>query len=215
MHIFLDESGDLGFDFKNKSPSKYFVITLLACSDKCAIDTFKSAVKKTLKNKINHNKKKKTDNELKANGTFYHVKKYFYKYTHDNNNWHLYSIVLNKQALLKNLDKKPDIKHLYNFMSRKIIEKVPFTNSLSRVELVVDRSKTTEEIKIFNEYLSNHLAGYLPLNAQLIIDHIHSCNNACLQAVDLFSGGIFTKYEHEDSIWYDDFCHRIKAEEQI
>lgn len=214
MHIFLDESGDLGFDFENKSPSKYFVITLLACSDKYTVDNFRSAVKKTLKNKVNHNKKK-TDNELKASKALNKTKKYFYGYIHDNNNWHLYSIVLNKQALLKSLDKKPDVKHLYNFMARKIIEKIPFDNSLPKVELVVDRSKTTKEIKIFNEYLSNHLSGYLPLNTQLIIDHIHSCSNACLQAVDLFSGGIFTKYEHEDSIWYDDFCHRIKAEEQI
>ncbi|MGD9108242.1 MAG: DUF3800 domain-containing protein [Gammaproteobacteria bacterium] len=188
MHIFLDESGDLGFDFENKSPSKYFVITLLACSDKRSVDTFRSAVKKTLKNKINYNKKKKIDNELKANKAYYSSKNYFYKYVCANENWHLYSIVLNKQALLKNLDKKPDIKQLYNFMSRKIMEKVPFDNSLAKVELIVDRSKSTKEIKIFNEYLSNHLASYLPLNSQLIIDHIHSRNNACLQAVDLFAG---------------------------
>jgi len=29
MIIYLDESGDLGFDFENKQPSRYFVITVL------------------------------------------------------------------------------------------------------------------------------------------------------------------------------------------
>jgi len=27
MYLYLDESGDLGFDFKNKKPSRFFVIT--------------------------------------------------------------------------------------------------------------------------------------------------------------------------------------------
>jgi len=34
MFIFLDESGDLGFDFENKSPSQKFVITLLVCESR-------------------------------------------------------------------------------------------------------------------------------------------------------------------------------------
>lgn len=36
MIIYLDESGDLGFDFTNKKPSKKFVIILLVCKDKSA-----------------------------------------------------------------------------------------------------------------------------------------------------------------------------------
>lgn len=30
--IYLNESGDLGFDFENNRPSKKFVITLLVCN---------------------------------------------------------------------------------------------------------------------------------------------------------------------------------------
>jgi hypothetical protein len=30
IFLYLDESGDLGFDFVNKRPSKYFVVTVLA-----------------------------------------------------------------------------------------------------------------------------------------------------------------------------------------
>lgn len=48
MFIFLDESGDLGFNFANKTSSHYFVITLLICHDKGTVDPFHSAIKKTL-----------------------------------------------------------------------------------------------------------------------------------------------------------------------
>jgi hypothetical protein len=30
LYLYLDESGDLGFDFVNKKPSKFFVVTILA-----------------------------------------------------------------------------------------------------------------------------------------------------------------------------------------
>jgi hypothetical protein len=30
LFLYLDESGDLGFDFVNKKPSKFFVVTILA-----------------------------------------------------------------------------------------------------------------------------------------------------------------------------------------
>jgi len=43
--IFLDESGDLGFNFKKKKTSKFFVITFLFVKDKGPIEKI---VKKTL-----------------------------------------------------------------------------------------------------------------------------------------------------------------------
>jgi len=46
--IFLDEAGDLGFDFKNKSPSTHFCITLLVCKNKHTLFKIKSAVKKNI-----------------------------------------------------------------------------------------------------------------------------------------------------------------------
>ncbi|MDP3561520.1 MAG: hypothetical protein Q8R83_05005 [Legionellaceae bacterium] len=33
MHIYLDESGDLGFEFGDKNPSSHFIITLLVCDN--------------------------------------------------------------------------------------------------------------------------------------------------------------------------------------
>lgn len=33
MYIFLDESGDLGFDFTNRRPSRFLIITMLTSSN--------------------------------------------------------------------------------------------------------------------------------------------------------------------------------------
>lgn len=47
MYIFLDESGDLGFDFSKEKTSRQFVISLLVCRDKQTQDGFRRAVERT------------------------------------------------------------------------------------------------------------------------------------------------------------------------
>ena len=70
MFIYLDESGDLGFDWTKAKTSRYFVITLLVCDGKHTQDKFRKAVRRTLKNKINHKKnKKRVVHELKGEET--------------------------------------------------------------------------------------------------------------------------------------------------
>jgi hypothetical protein len=51
MYIYLDESGDLGFDFSKTKTTKKFVITLLVCDTPMAPAIFKKAVHRTLRNK--------------------------------------------------------------------------------------------------------------------------------------------------------------------
>ena len=56
-YLYLDESGDLGFDFKFKNPSKFFTICILAFNQRDSFKTIGKAVKKTLYRKL---KKPKT-----------------------------------------------------------------------------------------------------------------------------------------------------------
>ncbi|MBI4398612.1 MAG: hypothetical protein HY586_05760 [Candidatus Omnitrophica bacterium] len=44
------------------------------------------------------------------------------------------------------------------------------------------------------------------------LSHKNSCEVKPLQAVDLFSWGIFRKYEKKDSGWYDVFAEKMKFE---
>lgn len=44
IYLYLDESGDLGFDFRKKKTSKFFIVTCLFTEDKKPIEKI---VKKT------------------------------------------------------------------------------------------------------------------------------------------------------------------------
>jgi len=54
--LYLDESGDLGFDFVNKKPSKFFTVTILAIKGPENNRLLIKAVKKTLRRKLNRRK---------------------------------------------------------------------------------------------------------------------------------------------------------------
>jgi uncharacterized protein (DUF2267 family) len=186
--IYLDESGDLGFDFSEKSPSKYLVITLLVCDNKEAINTFKVAVKRTLKNKLNRKKSKRAVAELHAAKTSLPIKQYFYRQI-KKTNWKIYTVALNKKRVYPNLTNKQGKKRLYNYLANFIIDKVDF-NDAQDVTLVVDKCKNKKEIQDFNNYVKTQLEAKLPLEIALNIYHEDSRNNAGLQAVDAFCWGI-------------------------
>ena len=59
IHLYLDESGCLGFDFSKKKTSKNFTITILATKDSNKEISF--AIKKTLKRKINYKNSKRIE----------------------------------------------------------------------------------------------------------------------------------------------------------
>jgi len=211
MYIYLDESGDLGFDFKKKKTTKKFVITLLLCRSEISRKDFQKAVRRTLK-KLNIRKtKKRTITELKGTKTAIKIKEYFFRKL-KRNDWEIYTVVLNKERVYPNLQTKAGKKKLYNFLARFILEKLPLRSVFTNVRLVVDKSKNREEIRDFNQYMENHLQGLLPLNTGFEVDHLSSENNAGLQAVDLFCWGIFRKYEFGDDDWYTVYSSKIKYE---
>lgn len=214
MIIYLDESGDLGFDFAKAHTSKKFVITLLVCKDKRTADGFRKAVRRTLKNKLNQRKSsRRVVIELKGSNTTRKIKEYFYRNLPPAG-WKLYTIILNKERVYPRLRSRPGKKKLYNFLARFILERVDMADAGPTVNLVMDRCKNTDEIKDFNAYIVNQLEALLPLNVPLYITHELSQNNPGLQAVDLFCWGLFRKYEWDDAAWYQIFNPVIAFEDE-
>lgn len=209
MIIYLDESGDLGFDFSKRKTSRKFVITVLVCDNADAIRKFRKAVRRTLKNKLNT--RRNLTNELKGTNTTQTIKEYFFRNL-TSDGWRIYAVILNKQRVYDYLRTKQGKKKLYNFLARFVLEKIDLTKAGNAVNLVVDRSKTSEEIRDFNSYVENQLQGLLPLDVPLFITHELSCNNPGLQAVDLFCWGMFRKHEKNDTRWYKVFQKAIYYE---
>lgn len=212
MIIFLDESGDLGFNFRKRKTTKKFIITLLVCNSYTVRREFTKAVRRTLRNKLNRKRKSfRHVTELKGTDTAIDIKKYFFRNI-KKNNWGVYTLTLNKIRVEHHLRTRTGKKKLYNFLARFLLEKLDLSKAQSNVELIVDRCKNKEEVRDFNQYLANQLEALLPLNTNLNISHLTSQESAGLQAVDMFSWGIFRKYENNDNEWYDVYRHKVSFE---
>jgi DNA-directed RNA polymerase subunit F len=205
LYLYLDESGDLGFDFFAKKPSKHFTVTVMLVRGMENRKKIAKAVRRTL-----HNKLAKQQTELKGSKQSIDVKRYFYRYV-ESVPFELYALTLNKRRVYDHLSQKKD--RVYNFIARKVLDVIPFTNASMRVSLVIDRSKSKKEIREFNDYLIRHLSGRIEPKIPLDIDHHLSHEDLPLQAVDLFSWGIFRKYEKDDREWFDVFKDQIKYDD--
>jgi hypothetical protein len=205
LYLYLDESGDMGFDFFAKKPSKYFTVTVMLVQGMENRKKIAKAVRRTL-----HYKLAKQQIELKGSKQSIEVKRYFYKHI-ESVPFELYALTLNKRRVYDYLSQKKD--RVYNFITRKVLDVIPFTNASTRVSLVIDRSKSKKEIREFNDYLIRHLSGRIEPKIPLDIDHHLSHEDLPLQAVDLFSWGIFRKYEKDDREWFNVFKDQIKYDD--
>lgn len=206
LYLYLDESGDLGFDFFAKKPSKFFTITVMMVQGVENNKKISKAVKRTIRKKFY----KQARTELKGTLDSIAVKKYFYKLVCDVP-FEVYALTLNKKRVYEHLTHKKE--RVYNFIARKVLDVIPFDNATSRVNLIIDKSKSKHEIREFNQYLVRQLSGKIEPKIPLDIDHHLSHEDMPLQAVDLFSWGIFRKYEKNDREWFDVFNDKVRYDD--
>lgn len=202
-YLYLDESGDLGFDFVNKNPSKFFTVTILAVRGENNRALTK-ATSMTLRRKFNIKKQKAE--ELKGSKCPLPIKKYFYKKV-QGVKFALYAITLNKIKVYEKLSQ--DKERVYNYVARLVLDQIPFNNANLRVEIIIDKSKTKKNIFEFNQYILRQIKSKFDPKVPLDISHYDSKRNFGLQAVDLFCWGIFRKYEKNDLAWHDVFVDKI------
>jgi len=213
-YLYLDESGDLGFDFVNKKPSKFFTVTILALSGIENNRKLIKAVKIVLRRKLNpHGHQKRIVSELKGARTTLEVKKYFYKQVKDIK-FGLYAITLNKQKVYERLTKQKS--RVYNFIARKVLDQIPFEkNNKERVELILDKCMSKPEIVEFNSYIRKQLEGRLNPATPFDMYHRQSHETPGLQVIDMFCWGIFQKYERKKLEWFDIFSkEKVKFDDQ-
>lgn len=212
-YLYLDESGDLGFDFVNKKPSKFFTVTILALRGLESNRRLIKAVKVTLRRKLNpRRRRKRITQELKGCDTTIEIKQYFYKQVKDIQ-FTIYTITLNKQRVYERLRREKS--RVYNFIARKVLDQIPFEkNHNERVELILDKSMSKPEILEFNSYIRKQLEGRLNPSIPFDMYHWKSHETHGLQAVDMFCWGIFQKYERRKTEWYDVFALKVQFDDQ-
>lgn len=212
-YLFLDESGDLGFDFVNKRPSRFFTICVLATSSRDSYIGIRNGVKRTLRRKINkRGKARDYKHEIKGTQTSLEAKGYFFKQV-SRLRFGIYAVTLNKRRVYDELAR--DKARVYNYISRLVLDEIPFEQADDRIQLYIDRSKGSCEIREFNDYIVRQLEGRIQPRVPLNIDHLGSHEEAALQAVDMFANGIFRKYEFGDSRWFEVFEEKVLLERQF
>jgi len=206
-YLYLDESGDLGFDFVNKKPSKFFTITILVIKGNIENRLLFKAVKKTLRRRLNpRGKRKRIVAELKGTKTTLEIKKYFYEQV-KSLNFNIYAIALNKRRLYEYLIKNKS--RVYNFIARNVLDQISFKEAKIKVELIIDKSKSKPEIVEFNGYIRRQLEAELDPKIPLNIYHFSSIESGGLQAADMFSYGIFEKHERRRMDWLNIFKEKV------
>lgn len=206
-YLYLDESGDLGFDFVNKKPSKFFTITILVIKGNVENRLLFKAVKKTLRRRLNpRGKRKRIVAELKGTKTTLEIKKYFYEQV-KSLNFNIYAIALNKRRLYEYLIKNKS--RVYNFIARNVLDQISFKEAKIKVELIIDKSKSKPEIVEFNSYIRRQLEAELDPKIPLNIYHFSSIESGGLQAADMFSYGIFEKHERRRMDWLNIFKEKV------
>lgn len=210
-YLYLDESGDLGHYRESPGASKHFVITVLEVTngqDKKAIE---KAVERTLKNKLHKRRssKKSLITELKATNTTFAVKQHFYRQV-EKIPFRLHAVILDKTRFGNHLQFNHN--RIYRFITHLVIKSLPLEAAMSRALFVLDQRMGGAAVQEFNKLLRLQIESQLPPQVALFIDHRNSNAMRPLQAVDLFSWGIYRKYEAGDTEWYDVFREKIKFE---
>jgi len=201
--MFLDESGELGFNF-NKSSTRFFTITLLVCGVKEEQEL--QRVIKKIRGRVLRKELKKS-NEIKWNNSSEKIKKRIFKRI-EKIDFEVFTIILDKSKVYDYLKSK---KHkLYNYLSNLIITECTIDG---KFELIVDRSKNKRSLRDdFDNYIRNNLRREC---SNLLIQHTDSKSNGGLQVLDFISGAIFNKYEFKNLEYYNRIKDRITTEKEF
>ena len=144
LYIYLDESGDLGFDFVNKKPSRVFTIGILVVRGNDVRRKIVKMVERTLRKKLNpKGKRRRFVQELKGAATTLEVKKYFFRNIEEFD-FDIYALTINKKRVYQSLI--DDKARIYNWVARLLLDQIDYSAANMRVHLIIDKSKSKPEL---------------------------------------------------------------------
>lgn len=203
-YIFLDESGNLGFDFEKKKTSEWFVITFLFVESK---ETVERVIKKMFKGF--------TPKERQFHQGTIHAHKEMPKTRIkllsllSEKDISVIAIYLNKRKVYTKLQ---ETKHaLYNYVTNILLDHICTKKIIStdqKIVLVASRRETNKFLNSnFKSYLRDQVKNNHKLDISIEIKAPHG--EKCLQAVDMISWSIFRKHEFGDESYYNVIKQKI------
>lgn len=209
-YIFLDESGDLGFDFFKTKTSHFFVITCLLTHEKKPIEKIiKKAFQalSTRKVRARHGVLHCTrEDELTKRRVFQSLAQ---------KDCQILAIYLNKKKVFAHLKDQPHI--LYNFVTNILLDRIynrhimPLDHS---IHLIASRRETN---RLLNENFKSYLTSQIAKNHQrkIQVSLATPAEEKCLQIADFACWAIFRKLEKKDEKYYEMIKEKITEESPL
>ena len=195
-YIFLDESGDLGFDFGKQRTSKYFLVTVLFTDQKRPIEKLIRKIHSGLRKKFKmrtstlHAAKEEPANIIRVCRGL------------SEKNCKIMTIYLDKSRVYTDLR---DEKHiLYNYIVNILLDRIMNRRLISKKDGITLVASKRETNKFLNQNFHDYLCRQLKNNhdADLKVEVKTPAEEKCLQAADIASWSIFRKYEYADDSYY-------------
>lgn len=195
-YIFMDESGDLGFNFSKKKTTQWFLVTFLFCNEKRPIEKLVSRIHAGLK-KIHKRKSGVLHCHNESPTTRFRLLREL-----ANKNCRIIVIYLNKKKVYTKLQEEKNV--LYNYVTNILLNRI-YENKLVPLDNLILIASRKETNRFLNENFKSYLADKIKTNhkhkLQVVIKTPHE--EKSLQATDFVSWSIFRKYEYGDSSYYD------------
>jgi len=209
-YIYMDESGDLGFDSSKKRTSKFFVVTLLF------VPKHKRAIEKVVKKTHSElsKKMKKKVGVLHATNEKSTTRKRLLKRL-SQQECSIMAIYLNKSKVYTRLQNEKQV--LYNYVTNILLDRVcsrQILHTTKNIQFIASRRETN---KFLNENFCNYLSQGASSQHGKVLDVFIKTpgEEKILQAVDFASWAIFRKYEHREENFYDILKGRIVEENAL
>ena len=202
-YLFIDESGDLGF---NNGSSKWFSFTIILTANKRPLEKVIKKARNSLTKKDNK------VSELHAYHSDEVTRKRVLKGLSELEDLRILSIILNKEKVYVDLQNQKN--YLYNYVANILLDRLHAKNVLSideHLDICFDRKDTKKNLRSnFIQYLEGNLKSRR--NGTIEITLLASHQERALQAVDFVSWAIFRKYERGDYKYYEIIKNKIVEE---
>lgn len=196
-HIFMDESGDLGFDFGKKRTSKFFIVTFLFVSNPRSVEKIVKEVHRGLRSRFRMRSGILHASHEEPITCLRFCRRLVGK------DCQVMVIYLNKSRVYSHLQ---DEKHvLYNYVVNILLGRIigkRLAKHGEEIELIASRRETNKFLnQNFKEYLERQVTSNHGVNIRVTVKT--PSEEKCLQAADMVSWAMFRKYEYGDESYYD------------
>ncbi len=207
MYIFIDESGDLGFDFSKKGkPSDFFIVGALKVKDEKSLNRIIKRHRKRVKKKMEEKKEVKFSNTSPENRK---------RILRDiaSLEIEIFVVYINKHNAYGYI--KDDPVRMYSYLLKILVEKCFYEAINEDLRIVFDRSFSNVQQEVLELYLKTQNEHLLQTKFKIDMLHIPSHESKGLLCVDFVCGAVLHKIIGKNTAYFDTIKNKVKCMKQL